>query len=276
MPSNTDTPDQHQSPTIESVTAAQQLLLEAILRGKTPADSNNLHQKKPVFAESGMAPYRRGLKANATRALEVSFPTIAQLIGTRSLSALAEDYLKFDPPSSGDWGLWGARLSELLTTVESLKAYPYLADCAALDWACHLAERTADQSLESETLSLLTESPNRISLIPGMGLTVLSSNFPIVDIYHAHHKPELSKILMAQAREKINQSEGQSALVWRQHWKAQVQSLNKLEFRWYRNLSSAPDLETCLDIMSNTDFAFEQWLPEAIQQGLILGIRGID
>lgn len=248
--------------------SAQQTLLKAILSENTASG----------FDEHGLEPYRRGLQGNASRALAVSFPTVYQLVGPQGFELLTKAYLQFDPPTTGDWGLWGERLADLLPTLSALEDYPYLADCAALDWACHHAERAADRRLETETLERLAHAPDRIMLGLGMGFSVIASPYPIVDIYHAHQQqsaPDRDHF-MTLAREKLTRGEGQNVLVWRQQWKANVRAISDTDTRWCQCLLQAPHLEACLDHMANTTFTFDTWLPEAIQQGWVLSVHPAD
>lgn len=260
----TDAP--RNSPELAAAIAEQQALLKAILSDQRDTQSTynfNAHQ---------LAPYRRGLKANAARALEVTFPTVHTLIGAQNFETLAAAYLQYDPPTTGDWGLWGAQLSNFLPTIEALSDYPFLGACAQLDWACHLAEREADRHLQADSLALLEQAPESIYLIPGIGMKLIHSPFPIVDIYNAHHDSHTTTDWMALAREKLSTGEGQTALVWRRHWKAHVHACDETLTHWFKQLENQHNLGQCLDTMDNTDFAFETWLPLAIEQGWILGI----
>lgn len=253
-------------PELQAAIAEQQALLKVILSPKA-GDSFEGYDFDGIRLE----PYRRGLKANAARALEVTFPTVHTLIGAQNFETLAAEYLQYDPPTAGDWGLWGAQLSTFLPTIDALKDYPFLGDCAALDWQCHVAEREQDQQLKAESLALLEQAPDSIYLLLGMGLKVIHSNFPIIDIYRAH-QGESDTDWMAQAREKLSTGQGQTALVWRQKWKALVEPCDDTLAQWFTLLENHHSLGRCLDEMEKTDFAFENWLPLAIEKGWVLGL----
>lgn len=217
------------------------------------------------FDEKHLAPYRHSLIGNAAQALAVSFPTVQALVGTDSFTALAAQYLQYDPPTVGDWGVWGARLPELLGRVSAINTYPFLPDVAQLDWACHQAERSENRALRVDTLSLLEQPSEAITLELGMGLAIINSEHPIVDFWH---KQQIKTQITEQAP-------AQTALIWRQHWKAQVITLSEAEALWYKALLQGQSLSSCLSEIAEIAFSFEDWLPEAITQGWVLGVNQI-
>lgn len=244
--------------------AAQACLVESILSGNNCGD----------FDEAGLDAYRRGLTANACRALEVSFPTIYSLIGHSRFSDAAKRYLTVHPPGEGDWGKWGDQFPELLANEALLSDFPYLKDCAALDWHCHQAERTENQTFDLNSLSLMEQNPNRTVLALGMGFMVLPSSYPIVDIFMAHQGDDTDKqALLLEARDKLTSGIGQTAIIWRKEWKANVQSVDGTEARWLTLLQEKITLGAALDQLSGTDFDFQTGLIKAIENRWILGAR---
>ena len=123
----------------------QQQLMTAILKTDCSFDID----------EKGLAVYKRNLHANAMRALEISFPTVEQLLGAELFAYCVEQLLLTSPPGSGDWGTWGREFSALLSQLPALDDYPYVADMATLDYSLHVLNRAKDFSVELSSMSLL-------------------------------------------------------------------------------------------------------------------------
>lgn len=245
----------------------QQRLVTSIL---TPGQDDD-------FDPRGLAIYRNNLKASANRSLQISFPTVVKLIGEDLLQHCAEQLLLTSPPTKGDWALWGNGLPDYLAQLPALASYPFVADCARLDLARHQIERGADQSQDLTRINLLATTPLdqlRLSLNPNLAIIV--SSFPVVDLYHAHQSDgEEAEQMFAQAQARLQQGEGQTALVYRTDLKARVRALTSNEQLWLELLGQGFTLGAALDEMENTDFALEQWLPQAIEQQLLLKLFAV-
>lgn len=229
------------------------------------------------FEAKGLAVYQRSLAANAKRALAVSFPTIHQLVGDDCFTLLASDFLFDNPLSGGDWGEWGDEFPEWLTDNYQLDDYPYLGDCAQLDWLTHQGERAADAATDPESLALLGQADAyKVKLRFSADTAVLASAYPIVDIWEAHqatgrNDPE-SKQLLTKAAESIAEQKPQAALVWRSEWKATVTDITPGDYLWLHSCLQGNSIGDALDAVKHTDFNFENWLPWALQSGLVRGI----
>ncbi len=235
-------------------------------------NQNNAHSESP-----GLMAYQRSLAANAKRALAISYPTISQLVGD-GFSALSHEFLQDYPLTAGDWGEWGSELPLWLAGKTALTNYPYLSDCAQLDWFCHQSERAANVALDLESLSLLAEQDaSQLEVVLASGVFLLASSHPVVDIWQAHQSSqqndEATPALFAAAAQSIAAQKSQFALIWRPQWKAQVRVIDETEFLWLQQLLAKQPLTTALDNMSHTNFNFETWLPKALQAGLFCGIK---
>ncbi len=237
----------------------QQALLTAILNGP-----NRFEQAGSQFESRGLAIYQRNLLANANRALQITFPTVLQLIGEELFEYATGQLLKNTPPCEGDWGLWGQDFAKVLQGIEALQNYSYVADSARLDFAHHMLERQPDYSPDITSMNLLAQhSLDDIQLVLNPNLVQISSSFPVVDIFFNH---------MQLAQENLKNGIGQNALLFRPQYKAQVRALSEAEHYWITLIKLGVKLGTALDAMESkkfNDFAFEKWLPMAIKQNLI-------
>ncbi|WP_421863123.1 DNA-binding domain-containing protein [Motiliproteus sp.] len=227
------------------------------------------------FEPKGLAIYQRNLKATARRALKISFPTVAQLIGEALFQHAADRLLLTSPPQEGDWGLWGSGFADLLDQLSELEAYPYVGDCARLDFAVHRMNRTQSAPLDLSSLSLLGSEPTeQLRLQFNQAVRFVESAYPIVDIWVAHQAetPDPQEWFTA-AKKKMQRGQGQSGLIYRVQQRTEVRQVGVAEQRWINSLRAGNTLSVSLDLAQSSDFDFEAWLPMAVSQNLITEIH---
>ena len=217
--------------------------------------------------QRGLQAYQAHAGAASERALAASFPTVQALMGEESFAALARVFWRRQAPTRGDLAAYGEALPAFIADSEQLRDVPYLADIARLDWQVAAAERAADATLDTESLSLLAETPPaqlRLHLMPGTAL--VASACPIVSVWLAHRAGEGAAERRDQAREALAQGLAETALVWRSGWRALVQALSPDTARWMRSLLRGDTLAVAL-AEAGEGFAFEPWLLQALQSG---------
>ncbi len=231
-------------------------------------------QENNGFEKRGLEIYQRNLLASAERALQITFATVLQLIGEDLFNHATKILLQQSPPAQGDWALWGDEFPALLRAMQQLADYPYVADCAELDWARHKLERAKDGDTDMASMQLLADlDPDDIEMVLSENLKFFSSQFPLVDIFLGHVEPKQNEnIWLKQAKIKLENSQGQKVLLYRPQFKVQVRALNDDEYYFLSLLKERISLGQIFDLMiseGHPDFSFEQWLPMAIQQNLI-------
>ena len=136
----------------------------------------------------GLAAYRANAAATAPRALAAAYPTLAQWLGTEAFAAMARGHWLTHPPERGDLACWGDQLPEAMAQDPPLAGEPGLIDMAQLDWAVHRAGVAADDDQPPQGLMLLGQAdPEYLVLRLRAGAAVISSPYPIVEIWRAHH-----------------------------------------------------------------------------------------
>ena len=152
----------------------QQALLEVIWHD----ESSILDQCG--FDARGINIYRRNLLANAQRALNISFPTVFKLLDSDISESLVYQFLRCSPPDRGDWTQWGNNFAHFLRTTEVAGTYPYISDCATLDWHVHCALHGIDQTFSPASLQVLSQSePEHIFVEFNQNVKVIKSEFPL-------------------------------------------------------------------------------------------------
>ncbi len=232
----------------------------------------------PVGIARGLQAYRANAGANAARALETAYPTVCALIGADDFRQLAREHWAQQAPTCGDLAEWGAALGDWLATHPALADWPYLGDCARLDWAVHQCERAADAALDAESIARLGDTdPQRLHLLLRPGVALIDSRWPVVLLHEAHRQADPAPL--AAVREALENQVGESALVARAAagWRAQVHRVDAATAIWTASLLSGASLDDALGAVEQAadgaPFDLAAWLAAALREGWLKGIR---
>lgn len=251
----------------------QQKLVSAIFKTELSIDQSS------TFDPRGLAIYQRNLKASAISALKITFPTVLKLIGDEVFSYAVEQLIKQSPPSEGDWGIWGRNFSNVLKQLTALQAFPYVADIATLDFSLHRIGREKDIELDMDSISLLASTGlDELRVVLSPTITLLDSEFPIVDIYNANHSSlNQSEHHLKDAQQKLAMGLGQVALIYRPQFKPLVRAIEPEEHNWLLLIQKNFSIGKALDALKyrKKEFSLEAWLPLAIKQNLISHLESI-
>jgi hypothetical protein len=220
----------------------------------------------------GLAAYRGNAAATAERVLAAAYPTVRALLGEEALAGLARQLWQRHPPRHGDLGAWGDALPDWLAKLPEAQAWPYLADCARLDWARHTAERAMDATADAGSLALLgTQDPAALTIALRPGLSVIRSAWPLVMLWEAHQQAEAaSSGHFDRLRQALANGQAENAVVWRPRWRAEVAALPNDMADWMAALLAQPPRPLAeLLAQAPTDFAFGAWLETALRRGWI-------
>jgi Putative DNA-binding domain len=218
---------------------------------------------------SGLRVYRANADALAERALGAAFPTLQALLGAGDFKAMAREYWRDDPPLRGDIAQWGAGLPRWLRGHAALAAWPYLGDCAELDWLRHECERAADANFDAASLALLeSHDPHDLDLLLLPGTALLESSWPIASVYaaHQHGGPGLEAV-----RDAIAAQRGECVLVARRGWPAAVHRIEPVDIAWVRGILGGAALGEALQAAA-PGFDFTAWLARALREGWLQGV----
>ncbi|MFZ2309369.1 MAG: DNA-binding domain-containing protein [Rhodoferax sp.] len=246
----------------------QQVLLDALLTW--PADDAT-----KTVAAYAIDPRARGLKAYqanghmlAERALQAAYPVLAQLLGGESFADLARALWHAHPPTRGDVACWGGDLAAFVQTSAQLQDESYLADVARVEWALHQCAGAPDASADLPTLALLTsEDPDQLRLMLAPGCAVLRSAWPVAAILGAHRDGQPS---LAEAGAMLQSGVAQDVLVWRAGLRPEARAAVPGEGDLVQALLEGISLGQALERAPALDFG--QWLPMAVQSGLVLAV----
>lgn len=223
--------------------------------------------------QAGLAAYRGNGRAHACNALHVQFPTILAMLGDEAFDALCAHYWRACPPRRGDLAWVGEELPAFIETLENLGEWPWLADCARLDWAVwQISGAPQARFSENDLRQLIDGDPGSLSLKLSASVLRLPSIWPIVTLYEAHHMahPDWKAVAWA-----IAQDRAQTAWIWRLHGDfaatPAVELIDTAIDRWLVALDAGQTLDESLD-SAGEGFDFAAWLEPAIQKGWLDGV----
>jgi hypothetical protein len=250
----------------------QQALLDALFSWP----SQEASQRLSTYAEGVGASPQRGLKTYqsnghmlAERALRAAFPVLAQMLGDASFADLARAFWHAHPPLRGDIAHWGQALADFVRGSAQLQDAPYLPDVALAEWALHDAATLPDRTADLGTLALLTsEDPQTLTLELAPGQTTLSSAWPLASLVLAH---KVGQPTLVEVASHLHDRMAQEVVIWRAGWQPQLRLALPGEVILLRSLQAGVTLGPAVDASAALDFS--QWLPLAVQTGLVLGVR---
>jgi len=244
----------------------QRQLMQALMASRSDAASlptSFAVSESPERAQRALQAYRANAAAAAERALAAAFPTVQALVGMADFEQLSREHWRAAPAVRGDLGEWGDAFAPWLAAHPGLGDWPYLADCARVDWARHVCERAADSALDAESLNRLGDTdPQRLQVVFSDGFALIESRWPIATIHHAHRQD--SDEAFDGARDAIAQGIGESVVIARVGFRAEVSGIDTIDADWTRRLLDGQCLGDAL-AQADPRFDFTAWLTRALQ-----------
>ncbi|MHB1991087.1 HvfC/BufC family peptide modification chaperone [Metallibacterium scheffleri] len=249
----------------------QQALLQALFAAQptlVPAPELGVSQRAQRWA-AGLAAYRGNGLEHAVAALRAQFPTLLAMLGEAPFAVLCARYWYAYPPRQGDLARIGAELADCIAALDDLRAWPWLADSARLDWARWAVVFDAPAQLAAADLQRLAEcDPARLQLRLAPGTRLLHTHWPVLALWRAHQLPDIDADVLHAAL----QTPAAPLWVWREDMQAQCRELSTAEADWLQALRAGGRLDQALEAAAE-DFDVGAWLQAAVQHGWIDGIE---
>lgn len=250
----------------------QQALVAALLVWPATNAINNIAAQIEDTGARGLKAYQANGHALAQRALQAAYPVVSQLVGEESFAQLARALWHAHPPTRGDIAQWGGDMAAFLESSAQLQDEPYLPDVARVEWALHRCAGAPDAPADLASLALLTtQGPDCLQLRMAPGCAVVRSTWPVASIVGAHVDGVPS---LQEAGAQLRSGQAQDAVVWRAGLRPRVRLALAGEADGLQVLMQGGSLIQALDAAPQLDFG--QWLPLAVQSGLVLGVFAID
>lgn len=249
----------------------QQALLDALLAWPAGDAMQTIATYSVDTRARGLKAYQANGHALAERALRAAYPVVAQMLGDESFADLARALWHAQPPERGDIACWGGGLAAFIQASAQLQDEPYVPDVARAEWVLHRCAGASDLSADLSTLVLLTtHEPSQLQLVLAPGCAVVRSAWPIASILGAHL--EASPTLQ-EAGAHLRAEVAQDVVVWRAGLRPRVRLALDGEAEVLQALLDCCSLADALDAAPALDFG--QWLPMAVQTGLVLAVQAV-
>ena len=159
--------------------------------GEQPEILPHIKSDGRLTPEQRMQIYRNNTLFILTDNLKATFPATAALGSEEFFRYAAREFIKSDPPESGDMNTYGEHFPAFLRETELVENHPFLADVAKLEWLRQEAYMAADKS--------------NTTLHPSLRL--FSSQWPVISLW---------KLGKGQcAAEDVDMSRGENAVIFR-------------------------------------------------------------
>lgn len=247
----------------------QRALMHALAAVQADAGALAVRQP-PERALRGLQAYRANASAAAERALATAYPTVQAMLGDEDFARLAREHWREVPAVQGDLGEWGGGLAAWIEAHAGLADWPWLADCARVDWARHRCERAADGALDAGSLNRLGDAdPMQLHVVFADGFALVESRWPVATIHRAHRGGEDDAF--ASARAAIAQGLGESVVVARVGLRGEVGAVDAIDAGFVRGLLAGETLGVAL-ARADAAFDFSAWLTRALQSSWLKGL----
>lgn len=150
----------------------------------------------PATVRDGLAVYRNTSLLGAIAAIADNFPTVAQVIGSEAMAAVATEFVEACPPRSPILAGYGAEFPCWLEAHPLAEDLPYLSGIAEIDRLrveAHLAADAPEFGLE-DMVRLTAEEWARCRVTLHPATRVGWFTMPAPSIWVAHLEPELDEI----------------------------------------------------------------------------------
>jgi hypothetical protein len=204
-----------------------------------------LRAERPPGGRAGI--YHNNRRANFCKALALTYPVTARIVGEEFFTRQALDYLALHPSRHGDLHEAGHRFPQFLACGFAARdsEFAYLADLARLEWAWAEALVCADASTVGSE-SLTTFDPStwpllRFDLHPSVAL--IRSDWPIHTIFEEHRREQPALVSLSAG--------GEYVAVLRRAQIVEAHRLSAGEYRWWTALQSGQTLGEAVEELVN-------------------------
>ena len=232
-----------------------------------------------LFSSNGADPasrfavYRNNVHGSLINALATAYPVTLQLVGDEFFRAMAQRFVRQQPPRSPVLARYGDALPEFIAQFAPAASVPYLADVARLEWLRLQALHAADAvSVDTDAIARCLADPETLArtrwhLAPSLQL--FSAPVAAVSIWAAHQEGS------GLALEHVDVAQAESAWIFRSELDVMVLQTAPGEHALAQALhGSAPLGEAVAQAQrQHADLDVSQALAQLLRHGLVVGLE---
>lgn len=217
---------------------------------------------------AGLGVYRGNVFGNLAQALAGAYPVVRELLGEEFFDALAREYGRAHPSTSGDLNEFGGELAEFVERFPHTADLPYLSDVARLEWRVHRAYYAADPvGFDSSRVAALpADQQERLRPRLAPGCAVMEFPTPAGRIWLAHREPGPAGL------ESVLDGTGDRVLVHRPQWTVEVSLLEAGDWAFLAAAERGEALADALGagVAADPDFNFASALERWFAAGVVM------
>ncbi|QDY43929.1 HvfC/BufC N-terminal domain-containing protein [Candidatus Pantoea soli] len=187
--------------------------------------------------------YRNNVMASLVDVLADNFPVLQAQVGRDFFRAMAAAFIRQHPPASPVLASYGGQLASWMATFAPLASWPWLADMAALEFACVDALHAADRDRETVTLCAGFD-PESDGLVLDPSLRVVTSSWAIFSIWCAHQTED--------AQAAVDPLQAENVLLFRLQDDVRLMPVSRGQAAFVRALLNGNTLLAALDAVVAT------------------------
>jgi hypothetical protein len=165
----------------------------------------NAHDDGLQMDGRGFKVHAHNARTSLKMAVESTFPVTRRLVGVACFVAMTEQFVTFHPPVRGWLSAYGADFPQFVAEYLPTANLIYLPDVARIEWARVRASSAANEpGLDLKVLAQMTPEVLE-NLFLGMhgAATLVTSLYPVFDIWRAHQHEGLEKQLTGSGSQDV-------------------------------------------------------------------------
>lgn len=233
---------------MQSLREVQVRCRQAFLAGDAAALSSLVSSREDE-PHVGISVYQNNGRETFRRALQASYPVIADLVGGECFAGLSAKYLKAYPASEPDLQAFGEQFPEFLDRCYGNSAHCYLPDVARLELAAEqVLLRREPAPLDAGSLASMPASAMPgLRFIPSPAARLVTSGFPILAIWRMHYRDDWAPVSLDAGPSYV--------LVLRSADDAVLFELSRLEYDLAGRLLAGESIGNAFESLSNVSSA---------------------
>lgn len=216
--------------------------------------------------------YRNNVMVSLVDALSCTFPVTQQLVGEDFFRAMAQCFVRQQPPRSPVLARYGAQLPDFISQFEPAAGLPYLGDVARLEWlrlqALHAADATP---VSNEAIAHCLSNPEALACthwVLSPSLHLFASPLSAVSLWAAHQEGS------GLALESVNTEQAESAWIFRSDLDVMVLQTKPAEQALSQALQAGSPLGEAAALAAQDDGVdLSYTLAQLLRHGLVVGVE---
>jgi hypothetical protein len=216
--------------------------------------------------------YRNNVLVSLVDALASTFPVTQQLVGEEFFRAMAQLFVRQQPPRSPVLARYGGALPDFIAQFAPAASVPYLGDVARLEWLRLQALHAADAlPADTDAIARCLADPEALArtrwhLAPSLQL--FAAPFAAVSIWAAHQEGS------GLALENVDVDQAESAWIFRSDLDVMVLQTAPGEHALAQALQGGAPLGEAVDHAQSLqlDLDVSQALAQLLRHGLVVGL----